>query len=101
MEKERLESTITTTEPVLFQSFRPARYGSRVWLHVFLFVLTCITTFFMGLSDGLPGAFAYSGGIMTILLTHEFGHYLMARKYGVPVTLPYFIPMPLPPISMP
>ncbi len=99
MEKERLESTVTTTEPVSFQSFRPARYGSRPWLHVLLFVLTCITTFFMGLSDGLLGAFAYSGGIMTILLTHELGHYLMARKYGVPVTLPYFIPMPLPPFG--
>ena len=27
------------------------------------------------------------------------GHFFMARKYGVPVTLPYFIPMPISPFG--
>ena len=30
---------------------------------------------------------------------HEFGHYLVAQIHGLKVTLPYFIPMPLPPLG--
>lgn len=41
----------------------------------------------------------YSVAIMSILLAHEMGHYLMSRKYGVPATLPYFIPFPLSPFG--
>ncbi len=29
-----------------------------------------------------------------ILLAHELGHYLLARRHRVPVSLPYFIPFP-------
>ena len=36
---------------------------------------------------------------MTTLLAHELGHYLQARRYGVPASLPYFIPMPISPIG--
>ena len=36
----------------------------------------------------------FSVTIMTILLTHEMGHYLTARYYRVKATLPYFIPFP-------
>jgi membrane-associated protease RseP (regulator of RpoE activity) len=32
---------------------------------------------------------------MAILLTHEMGHYLMARRNRVSASLPYFIPMPI------
>ncbi len=42
--------------------------------------------------DGLP--FALS--LMAILLAHEFGHYLMGRKHNENVTLPFFIPLPIP-----
>lgn len=30
-----------------------------------------------------------------ILLCHELGHYIACRRYGLPCTLPYFLPVPL------
>jgi len=65
-------------------------------VHGGLFVACCITTTIFGylerheLSDG----FAFSGTLMGILLCHELGHYIVARRRGVPVSLPYFIPLP-------
>jgi Zn-dependent protease len=41
--------------------------------------------------QGLP----FCLSIMAILGIHELGHYFAARYHNVPVTLPYFIPMPL------
>jgi len=70
-----------------------------IMVHVLLFVLTIMTTYLVALGDGPLGALWYSMGIITILLTHEMGHYLMAKKHGVPTTLPYFIPLPLPPFG--
>ncbi len=39
---------------------------------------------------GIP----FSATLLTILLAHEMGHYLMCRYYGVRATLPFFIPAP-------
>lgn len=39
----------------------------------------------------LQGA-SFSVGLMLILLAHEFGHYIPARRHGVDVSLPYFLP---------
>lgn len=73
-------------------------------LHLILFVATILTTLLAGalmrganpLQD--PGSLAlgipFSFTLMAILLTHEMGHYLTARWYGVPASLPYFIPAP-------
>lgn len=41
----------------------------------------------IGLAFSLPALF--------ILLCHEMGHYIACRLYGVPSTLPYFLPVPL------
>jgi membrane-associated protease RseP (regulator of RpoE activity) len=41
---------------------------------------------------GLP----YAGTLLAILFSHEMGHYLTARYYGMDVTLPYFLPAPPP-----
>jgi len=39
---------------------------------------------------GIP----FSATLLAILLSHEMGHYLLCRYYGVPATLPFFIPAP-------
>jgi len=36
----------------------------------------------------------FSGSLLAILTSHEFGHYLFCRYYGVDATLPFFIPQP-------
>lgn len=73
-------------------------------LPIILFSLTVITTLFAGaiqqganpfreplsLLKGIPFSFT----LLTILLTHEFGHYFTSRYHKVPATLPYFIPAP-------
>jgi membrane-associated protease RseP (regulator of RpoE activity) len=66
-----------------------------------LFFLSCASTTFVGFlaSGTLPGALAYSLPLMAILLAHELGHYVAARIHRVPASLPYFIPVPLPPLG--
>jgi membrane-associated protease RseP (regulator of RpoE activity) len=76
-------------------------------LALILLVATLFSTTFVGLKiagfnitqlesdftlffQGLP----YALGLMTILGTHELGHYLTARFYKIRATLPYFIPIP-------
>ncbi|NUQ65454.1 MAG: site-2 protease family protein [Pirellulales bacterium] len=61
-------------------------------LPVALFLATCASTF-------LVGGWVYALSLMTILVCHEMGHFLQARRYGVPATLPFFIPMPITPIG--
>jgi membrane-associated protease RseP (regulator of RpoE activity) len=42
----------------------------------------------------LAEGFAFSASLLAILFSHEMGHYLACRHYGVNATLPYFIPAP-------
>jgi membrane-associated protease RseP (regulator of RpoE activity) len=42
--------------------------------------------------DGWP----FAAGLLSILLAHEFGHYLAGRFHRTHVTLPYFLPLPFP-----
>lgn len=42
----------------------------------------------LNLWRGLPYAIA----ILAILVPHEMGHWLTTRRYGIPASLPYFIP---------
>ncbi len=65
-------------------------------LNLILFLATCLTTFVTGWLpryDWRAGLW-YSVAIVSILLAHEMGHYLMCRKYGIRATLPFFIPFP-------
>jgi len=93
---------------------RPPR--RRVVLPLVLFVATCLSTLLAGLDQvGIPNdpryeplealaigflnALRYALPVMTILIFHEMGHFLQARRYGVHASYPYFIPMPLSPIG--
>jgi membrane-associated protease RseP (regulator of RpoE activity) len=61
-------------------------------LSVLLFIASCLSTCF-------ANGWEYSAALMTTLLAHELGHFFQAMRYGVPATLPYFIPFPFSPIG--
>jgi membrane-associated protease RseP (regulator of RpoE activity) len=79
-------------------------------VHVVLFLATVVTTLLAGawslggvspwellthparLLVGLP----FSASLLSILVVHEFGHYTLGRRHGMPISLPYFIPAPPP-----
>jgi membrane-associated protease RseP (regulator of RpoE activity) len=87
----------------------------RPFLALGLFIATCLSTFFMGMvffsndinDSGLPAfsevnvknGLTYSIAVMSILLFHEMGHFLQSRRYKIPASYPYFIPMPLNPFG--
>ena len=41
----------------------------------------------------------YMLAVMSILLVHELGHFFMALRYGIPASLPFFIPVPILPFG--
>ena len=85
----------------------------RVFLPAFLFVATCLSTFIAGASNWDPAVLfepgraeqllrsnwqqglIYMASVIGILLTHEMGHFLQTVRYGVPASLPFFIPVPV------
>jgi membrane-associated protease RseP (regulator of RpoE activity) len=90
---------------------KPRRLTPWAWrlIHLGLFLLTLVTTTEVGLLDAqgrhidTPGfsaatiwleALSYSLSLMAILLAHELGHYLTARRLGVHASLPFFLPLP-------
>lgn len=97
--------------------FDPTLAPTRIVFHLFLFLLTFITTTISGAlfplllqdtdlvsmlfslaTDRAPitNGLLFSFTLLTILGTHELGHYIACRYYGVTATLPYFIPVPPP-----
>lgn len=92
----------------------PRRSAWQRWgRNLLLFVLTAASVFFVGgfRAVEVPGQGTALGvdvreglllvaGLLGILLAHEMGHYLMARRYGVDATLPFFIPFPVPGFSL-
>lgn len=90
--------------PWEWREIRPVAPPPRRWrLTAMLFVATCLSTLLAGVYFVGDGTFLnglrYSIPVMTILLCHEMGHYLQARRYGVHTSLPYFIPMPFSPLG--
>jgi membrane-associated protease RseP (regulator of RpoE activity) len=95
---------------------KPDPKPARVSVNIILFLLTVLSVLFVGAqpSGQMPGdilgqilffakallsGWPYALSLMSILLAHEFGHYLMSRYYKTPATLPYFIPLPFPPLG--
>jgi membrane-associated protease RseP (regulator of RpoE activity) len=88
----------------------PEAKPDRLWLHGLLAVATFLTVLFTGLAYGRSYAFEnptqnllgqplalgliYTGTLLGILATHEFGHYLAGRFHNIAVSLPFFIPFP-------
>jgi membrane-associated protease RseP (regulator of RpoE activity) len=78
---------------------------SSPWINVALFAATVVTTLFAGaLHRGFnlwsdPSQFTagipYAAALLGILGVHEMGHFIAARRHGVDVTWPYFIPIPM------
>jgi membrane-associated protease RseP (regulator of RpoE activity) len=74
-----------------------------------LFVLTIVSMLFAGALAEAPdlrwvlrhplAGFPFAATLLSILAAHELGHYFTARRLGVSVSLPYFIPMPLSPFG--
>jgi membrane-associated protease RseP (regulator of RpoE activity) len=90
--------------------------ASRRWVNLVLFLATVLTVLYIGARDALLDAdiamdltspemltmplrylhlgIPFAATLMSILVAHELSHYFVARRYGSPVSLPYFIPIP-------
>jgi Zn-dependent protease len=66
-----------------------------LFLQVFYKPLNVHELFAQSCRQGLE----YAVPLMTILFCHEMGHYLQSVWNRVPASLPYFIPLPLPPMG--
>lgn len=89
---------------ILFIPTPPKAPPSRLWLAVLLFVLTIASTMLVGGQEYIESsgqivfnwgyALSFSASLLAILLAHELGHFIVARREGVAVSYPFFIPMP-------
>lgn len=73
--------------------------AGRPWIAVGMFVLTVLSTLWVGSGysgepNNLLAGWPFAVSLLGILLAHEMGHYVVARWQKVPATLPYFIPFP-------
>ena len=94
-------------ELIKFAPINSGRRKNRLFIPVLLFVVTLISTLFIGaLNSGtfardilshplllLNGA-PFSFTLIIILGLHEFSHYFVSKRYGIRTSLPYFIPFP-------
>jgi len=92
------------------------RKAPKITLNIVLLIATVLVVLFIGASYAVQDAglipdpsspdtlgillshlymgIPFAATLMGILLTHELSHYFVAQRYGSPVSLPYFIPMP-------
>lgn len=103
---------LPATQPVRRPAPPPPREPKKRWrLGIILFSITCASMWFAA-SEG-PLVMMYWNGwpilrpegpifmlaMMSVLFSHEMGHFLQSLRYHVPASVPYFIPMPFSPIG--
>jgi membrane-associated protease RseP (regulator of RpoE activity) len=112
LEPAREELSFPPLAPEYVWRPRP-KFQDRRWLHLLLFIFTACTTTGVGMmywysfasdfasrqvtlsfAELLVRGFWYSGTVLAILGSHEFGHYFACRYYDVDASLPYFLPFP-------
>ncbi|HEY3102259.1 MAG TPA: site-2 protease family protein [Pyrinomonadaceae bacterium] len=71
-------------------------FSGAFWLIPWYYVQAVIEIFRYAFANpGILGqGLVFSGSLLAILASHESGHYLFCRYYGVDATLPFFIPQP-------
>lgn len=57
-------------------------------------VVGSTTGLLLAILRSLPKGIPFAASLLSILLAHEFGHYLAARHHKTAVSLPYFLPFP-------
>jgi hypothetical protein len=90
---------------VLVAETHPPR--ERWWLHAALFVVTLLSmtvagatfagapaTWHLPTGDAMRAGLWFSLPLCAILAAHESGHYLVARRYRVNASPPFFLPLP-------
>jgi membrane-associated protease RseP (regulator of RpoE activity) len=80
----------TPTEPPLAGLLDYILYLPLSFLHYCIDLVKYSLTHEVVLGQGM----AFSMSLLAILFSHEMGHYLACRYYGVDATLPFFIPAP-------
>ena len=108
---------------ILLVQAPPPPKPSNIWINLLLFVLTFLSMMVAGaqIPKSVPipqgddlgtimlqlqlqfqymlTGWPFALSLMSILLAHEFGHYFTSRFHKLAATLPYFIPLPIPPIG--
>lgn len=113
------ETVPASPENLARRSFRVR--PRRKLLPLNLFILTCFSTFLAGATQWHTWQFLvteplqvgslmplrtailihwqdgliYTACVLSILLTHEMGHFLATLRYRIPASFPYFIPLPV------
>jgi len=106
-----VDAVAPTDELELDEAEEPSAFSKWI-LPVGLFCLTVFTTLWAGAYQAYSGmvggpvdfllahpdrlwkGLPFAGTLLFILVTHEFGHYLLSKIHGVPASLPLFIPGP-------
>ena len=87
---------LLTTVSVMLAGAEPARPYPTDPSDIIGVLKVALETVYTGkVFTGWPFALA----LLSILLAHEFGHYLMARRHKTAATLPFFLPLPLSPLG--